>query len=535
MPVLRDADTLSFAEIEKAHRRARRRKARDGKLTLDDLQGGTFTITNGGVYGSLMSTPILNPPQIGILGMHKIQERPVVVDDEVEVRPMMYLALTYDHRVVDGREAVPFLVRVKECVEDPERLLLGVLKGSSAMANEPYDLVVIGAGPGGYVAAIRAAQLGLKVACVEKRATLGGTCLNVGCIPSKALLHSSRAVRGGGPRVSPCTASRSARRSSTSPSMMKRKDEVVGATDQGRRVPVQEEQGRLGQGHRPHRRPGQGRGVGRGRRGRRTRWRPRTSSSPPARSRRRCRASPSTRSKIVTSTGALSLAEVPKHLVVIGAGIIGLELGSVWRRLGAEVTVVEFLDRITPGMDAEVAKTFQRALTKQGMKFKLGTKVTGAKAGKDGVDADRRAGQGRRGRDAARPTSCWWPSAGGRYTEGLGLERVGVEARQARLHRHRPLPDLGARRLGDRRRDRRPDAGAQGEEDGVACIETIAGKAGHVNYDIDPARRLHLAGGRLGRQDRGGAEGRGRRLQGRQVPLHRQQPRQVQRTRPTAS
>ena len=125
VPVVRDADQMHFAEIEKkiadfGHR------ARDGKLTLDELSGGTFTISNGGIYGSLMSTPILNPPQSGILGMHKIQKRPMAVGDKIEVRPMMYLALSYDHRIVDGREAVTFLVRVKECIENPERMLLEV-------------------------------------------------------------------------------------------------------------------------------------------------------------------------------------------------------------------------------------------------------------------------------------------------------------------------------------------------------------------------------------------------------------------------
>jgi len=123
VPVVRDCDKLSFAEIEKKIGDLGRR-ARDGKLSLDELSGGTFTITNGGVYGSLMSTPILNPPQSGILGMHKIQKRPVAIGDKIELRPMMYLALSYDHRIVDGREAVTFLVRVKECIEDPERLLL---------------------------------------------------------------------------------------------------------------------------------------------------------------------------------------------------------------------------------------------------------------------------------------------------------------------------------------------------------------------------------------------------------------------------
>jgi len=125
VPVLRDADVLDFAGIEKGIGELGR-KARDGKLSIADLTGGTFTISNGGVYGSLMSTPILNPPQSAILGMHKIQQRPMVVGGEIKVRPMMYLAVSYDHRIIDGREAVLFLVRIKECLEDPERLLLGV-------------------------------------------------------------------------------------------------------------------------------------------------------------------------------------------------------------------------------------------------------------------------------------------------------------------------------------------------------------------------------------------------------------------------
>ena len=125
VPVVRNADQLSFAEVEKAINELGAR-ARDGRLAMEELVGGTFTISNGGVYGSLMSTPILNPPQVGILGMHKIQERPVAIDGEIKVRPMMYLALSYDHRIVDGREAVSFLVRVKECIEDPERLLLDI-------------------------------------------------------------------------------------------------------------------------------------------------------------------------------------------------------------------------------------------------------------------------------------------------------------------------------------------------------------------------------------------------------------------------
>jgi 2-oxoglutarate dehydrogenase E2 component (dihydrolipoamide succinyltransferase) len=125
VPVVRDADAMSFAQLEMKIADLAK-KARDGELGLDDLSGGTFTITNGGVYGSLMSTPILNPPQSGILGMHKVESRPVAVDGKVEIRPMMYVALSYDHRLVDGREAVTFLVRIKECIEDPQRLLLDI-------------------------------------------------------------------------------------------------------------------------------------------------------------------------------------------------------------------------------------------------------------------------------------------------------------------------------------------------------------------------------------------------------------------------
>jgi 2-oxoglutarate dehydrogenase E2 component (dihydrolipoamide succinyltransferase) len=125
VPVVRDADQMSFVEIERTIADFGKR-ARDGQLKLEELTGGSFSITNGGVYGSLMSTPILNPPQSAILGMHKVQERPVVIGGKIEVRPMMYLALSYDHRIVDGREAVQFLVRVKEGVEDPRRLLLGL-------------------------------------------------------------------------------------------------------------------------------------------------------------------------------------------------------------------------------------------------------------------------------------------------------------------------------------------------------------------------------------------------------------------------
>jgi len=168
VPVVRNAERLDFAGIEREIARLAQR-ARDGVLTPEELSGGTFTITNGGVFGSLLSTPILNPPQSGILGMHKIEKRAVVVDDAVVVRPMMYLALSYDHRLIDGEQAVTFLVRVKERLEDPNGSCSRCERGyGEGVSDTVFDLVVIGSGPGGYVAAIRAAQLGMKTACVEK-------------------------------------------------------------------------------------------------------------------------------------------------------------------------------------------------------------------------------------------------------------------------------------------------------------------------------------------------------------------------------
>ena len=189
--------------------------------------------------------------------------------------------------------------------------------------------------------------------------------------------------------------------------------------------------------------------------------------------------------------------------------------------------MVEFLDRITPGMDAEIAKTFQRALTKQGMVFKLGSKVTGAKARRKARRADRRAGRRRRGRDAE---ADYVLLAIGRrpYTEGLGLESVGITPDKRGFietdHWQTSAPGVWA--IGDVTHG--PMLAHKAEDEAVACIEIIAGKAGHVNYGVIPSVVYTFPGGRLGRQDRGGAEGRGRRLQGRQVPLHRQRPRQDQ-------
>jgi dihydrolipoamide dehydrogenase len=248
-------------------------------------------------------------------------------------------------------------------------------------AETAYDVIIIGGGPGGYNAAIRAGQLGLKAACVEMRETLGGTCLNVGCMPSKALLHASELFEAAGGEFA--TLGIEVQPKLNLPQMMKQKGDSVGQLTKGieflfkkNKVDWVKGQGRIA---------GAGKVEVTAQDGSKTELSARNiviaTGSEPA-------GLPGVevdQKRIVDSTGALILPEVPKSLVVIGAGIIGLELGSVWRRLGAKVTVVEFLDRISPGMDLEVAKTFQRALAKQGMEFKLGMKVTGAKTGKSGV------------------------------------------------------------------------------------------------------------------------------------------------------
>ena len=334
---MRDADTMSLAGIEKTIGDFGKR-ARDGALKIEEMQGGTFTISNGGVYGSLMSTPILNAPQSGILGMHKIQERPVVVGGKVETRPMMYLALSYDHRIVDGREAVTFLVRVKEVLEDPARLVLdlvifflscaGLVAEASTlmvgtaraherglpgqarhMSNEStdalswsYDLIVIGTGPGGYVCAIRAAQLGLKTAVVEKRATFGGTCLNVGCIPSRRCCTPPSCSRR------PGTASARWASASSAPkldlaAMMAFKDQGVDGNVKG--VEFLLKKNKVDAFHGDGRIAAPGKVEVKGADGKTQMLEPNPSSSPPAPTSRGCNGIEIDEKRIVSSTGAL--------------------------------------------------------------------------------------------------------------------------------------------------------------------------------------------------------------------------------------
>jgi dihydrolipoyl dehydrogenase len=353
------------------------------------------------------------------------------------------------------------------------------------MANESFDLVIIGTGPGGYVAAIRAAQLGMKVAVVEKRATFGGTCLNVGCIPSKALLQSSHlfeqaghdlGVHGivlGPPKLD-------------FTQLMKRKSEVVDATTKGvaflfrkNKITAFQGTGRIEKA---------GSVVVLGDDGA-------VKDTLAAKNILIASGSEVTplpgvavdEKKIVSSTGALELAEVPKHLVVVGAGIIGLELGSVWRRLGSEVTVVEFLDRITPGVDDEITKQFQRLLTKQGMKFKLSSKVTKAETTDAGVTLTVEPAKG--GAVETLQADIVLVCIGRRpLVEGLGLDKVGVKlTERGRIavdaHLQTSVPGIYA--IGDVIDG--PMLAHKASEDGIACVETIAGQKGHVNWDLVPS------------------------------------------------
>jgi dihydrolipoamide dehydrogenase len=344
-----------------------------------------------------------------------------------------------------------------------------------------YDVVIIGGGPGGYNGAIRAGQLGLKVACVEQRETLGGTCLNVGCIPSKSLLHASELFElakndfaGLGIEVTPTL---------NLPAMLKQKTDSVGQLTKGieflfkkNKVDWIKGAGRLA---------GPGKVEVTGADGASTVLEAKaiviaTGSRP----------SPLNgvavdQKRIVDSTGALELPEVPRSLIVIGAGIIGLELGSVWRRLGAKVTVVEFLDRITPGLDLETAKTLQRALTKQGMTFKLGAKVTGATTRDDGVDL---TFEPVAGGEAETLSADYVLLAIGRQpvTDGLGLETVGLSTDKRGFietdHFKTAAPGVFA--IGDVTYG--PMLAHKAEDEAVACLDLIAGKAGHVNYDVIP-------------------------------------------------
>lgn len=345
-----------------------------------------------------------------------------------------------------------------------------------------YDLIVIGTGPGGYVCAIRAAQLGMKVAVVEKESTFGGTCLNIGCMPSKALLHASEAFEesnhafaGMGIKVKPeldlarmhAFKNEGVKGNVDGVAFLLKKNKIepfrgtgrilapgkveVTATD-GAKQEIEAKSIVIATGSDVARLPG----------------------------------IDIDEQTVVSSTGALALPKVPKQLLVIGAGVIGLELGSVWRRLGSEVLVVEYMDRIVPGIDAEIARNFQRILTKQGFKFKLSSKVTAVNKanGVHQVNIEPAAGG-----EAETTTADVVLVCVGRvpYTNGLGLEAVGVQLdnkRRITVNEHYETSVPGIYAIGDVIAG--PMLAHKAEEEGVAVAEILAGQSGHVNYGAIP-------------------------------------------------
>jgi dihydrolipoamide dehydrogenase len=351
------------------------------------------------------------------------------------------------------------------------------------MSDNSFDVVIIGGGPGGYVAAIRAAQLGLKVACVEKRGSLGGTCLNVGCIPSKALLTASHHYHACAHEFG-AFGIKVGKVEMDVAGMLAHKDKVVSDNTKGIEFLFKKNKVTYMVGAGTITAPGQVKVTGK-------------DGEKQVAAKHIVIATGSDvtplpgveidETVIVSSTGALALPKTPKHMVVIGGGVIGLELGTVWGRLGAKVTVVEFLDRILPFNDAEVSKTMQRLLAKQGMEFKLGTKVTGIerKGAKATVTVEPAAG----GAAEKIEADCVLVAIGRKpYTDGLGLDKVGVAMDkrgfvQVDGHFRTNVPGIYA--IGD------VVGGAmlahKAEEEGVALAEILAGQHGHVNYEAIPA------------------------------------------------
>ena len=346
-----------------------------------------------------------------------------------------------------------------------------------------YDLVVIGTGPGGYVCAIRAAQLGLKVAVVEKRATHGGTCLNVGCIPSKALLHASELFEEAGHAFAKMGIKVPAPELDLG-QMMAFKDEGVSGNTKG--VEFLLKKNKIDAFH------GTGKILSAGK----VEVTPESGDAQTLETKAiviatgsdvaKLRGLDIDEDKIVSSTGAIALKALPKKLVVVGGGVIGLELGSVWRRLGSEVLVVEFLDRILPGMDVELGKQFQRILSKQGMEFKLGSKVTGAEKAGERLKVKIEPAAGGAAEEVEADVVL---VAIGRtpFTEGLGLKEAGVELDErgrVKTDGHFKTNVDGIYAIGDVIVG--PMLAHKAEDEGVAIAEMLAGKAGHVNYEVIP-------------------------------------------------
>ncbi len=351
------------------------------------------------------------------------------------------------------------------------------------MADAQYDVVVIGSGPGGYVCAIRAAQLGLKVACIEKDNTLGGTCLNVGCIPSKALLSVSEKYAQASHDFDALGIEVGAPKANLK-KMMTHKDKVVAANTQGITFLFKKNKvdHLIGTGTIT----GAGTVEINGKDGKKT---------VTAKNIVIATGSESTplngvnvdEKQIVSSTGSLALEKIPATMAVIGGGVIGLELGSVWQRLGTKVTVIEFMDRLLPGSDLEVSKEMKKLMTKQGMELKLSTKVTGAQTSKDKVTLTLEPANG--GTAEKLEVENVLLSIGRRpYTQGLGLEKAGVKVDnrgRVEIDDHFQTNVKGIYAIGDVVRGAM--LAHKAEDEGVVVAEIIAGQSGHINYDAIPS------------------------------------------------
>lgn len=346
-----------------------------------------------------------------------------------------------------------------------------------------YDLVIIGTGPGGYVCAVRAAQLGMKVAVIEKNATLGGTCLNVGCMPSKALLHASEMFEEAGHSFAKMGVSVPAPKLDL-PSMMNFKQQGIDGNVKG--VEFLMKKNKIDVIHGAGKILGAGKVEVSGSDGKTQTVETRNIVIATGSDVAQLKGIEIDEKRIVSSTGALSLDKVPGKLLIVGAGVIGLELGSVWHRLGAQVTVVEFLDRILPGMDGEVAKQFQRILEKQGFTFKLGAKVTGVDTSGKALSAKIEPAAG--GAAETLEADVVLVSIGRvPYTEGLGLKEAGVALDnhgRVQIDGHFATSVKGVYAIGDVVAG--PMLAHKAEDEGVACAEILAGQAGHVNYDVIP-------------------------------------------------
>jgi len=346
-----------------------------------------------------------------------------------------------------------------------------------------YDVVVLGTGPGGYVCAIRAAQLGLKVAVVEKNATLGGTCLNIGCMPSKALLHASEMFEEAAHSFAKMGVSVPAPKLDL-PAMMNFKQQGIDGNVKGVEFLMKKNKIDVISGRAKI--LGTGKVEVFGRDGKPQVFETKNIVIATGSDVAQLKGIAIDEKRIVSSTGALSLEKVPGKLLIVGAGVIGLELGSVWHRLGAQVTVVEFLDRILPGIDGEVAKQFQRILEKQGFSFKLGAKVTGIdNSGKTLVAQVEPAAGG----PAEKLQADVVLVAIGRapYTEGLGLKEAGValdNRGRVQIDAHFATSLKGVYAIGDVVAG--PMLAHKAEDEGVAVAEILAGKACHVNYEVIP-------------------------------------------------